>query len=370
MQNLRYLASDDWQKQFATAVRKNVNAYFKERGISTKGDHRIVVKSLVMLAMYIVPFVLMLALPLTGWWAMGMWVLMGVGMAGIGMGVMHDAVHGSASDHPWVNKLMSWSIYLMGANVFNWKIQHNLIHHTHTNVNDVDQDIASRGPLRFSEHAPLRGVHRFQHISAFFIYGLLTLSKLVRDFFTLAKFNRSGLTQKHGISPTGEFVTLGLTKALHVGVLVGLPILLTPAPWWLPVLGFLLMHFVTGVILGVIFQLAHVVEGADQPLPDDRGVINTEWAVHEVLTTANFARNNRLLNWYIGGLNFQIEHHLFPHICHIHYRHIAPIVERTAKEYGLKYNEKPTFRAALVSHVRRLRELGRPKMVAVPVKTR
>lgn len=113
--------------------------------------------------------------------------------------------------------------------------------------------------------------------------------------------------------------------------------------------------------------VAHVVEGADQPLPDDRGVIHTDWAVHEVLTTANFARNNRLLNWYIGGLNFQIEHHLFPHICHIHYRHIAPIVERTAKEYGLKYNEKPTFRAALASHVRRLRELGRPKLVPIKV---
>ncbi len=364
MKNIRYQNPDQQQKQFASAVRKNVNAYFKEHGLSTKGDHRIVIKAVVMIAMYLTPFVLMLALPLTGWWAVAMWVLMGVGMAGIGMGIMHDAVHGSASKHAWLNTLMSNSIYLLGANVFNWKIQHNIIHHTHTNVNGVDQDIDSRGPLRFSEHAELRWIHRYQHVSAFFIYGLLTISKLVRDFFTLHKFNKSGLTQKHGIDPTREFITLSLTKGLHIGLLIGLPILLTPIPWWQAVLGFILMHFVTGVILGVIFQLAHVVEGADQPMPDEAGVIHTDWFVHELLTTANFARHDRLLNWYIGGLNFQIEHHLFPHISHIHYRSIAPIVERTAKEYGFPYNEKPTFGAALVSHVRRLRELGRPAVSA------
>ena len=368
MQNLRYIAPEAWQKQFSTAVRKNVNAYFKEHGLSTKGDQRMVVKTVAMLALYIVPFVLLLTLPISGWWAMPVVVVMGIGMAGIGMSVMHDAVHGSASRHVWINKLLGSSIYLLGSNVFNWRIQHNLIHHTHTNVNDVDQDIASRGPLRFSEHARLKWVHRFQHMHAFFFYGLMTISKLVTDFFMLARFNKAGITRQQGVSPTREVITLGLTKALHIGVLIGLPILLTPLLWWQVVIGFFLMHFITGVILGSIFQLAHVVEGAEQPMPDERGVIHTDWAVHEVLTTANFARNNRLLNWYIGGLNFQIEHHLFPHICHIHYRKISPIVERTAKEFGIPYNLKPSLRAALASHVRRLRELGRPKLIPIPVR--
>ena len=370
MKTVQYRSPDVEQKQFAAAVRRNVNAYFKERGLSTKGDHRLVIKTIVMLSLYLGPFILLLTLPIVGWWAIALWFIMGVGMAGVGMSVMHDAVHGSASPYQWVNKLMGSSMYLMGSNVFTWKVQHNGNHHTHTNVDEVDQDIDSRGLLRFSEHAKVKRVHRYQHIHAFFFYGLLTITKLVNDFFMLAKFNRQGITKSMGESPSGMMVRIAVFKALYLVVFIGLPILITSLAWWEVLLGFLVMHFVTGVILGVVFQLAHVVEGAQQPLPDENGVIHADWAAHEVMTTANFARNNRLLNWYIGGLNFQIEHHLFPHICHIHYSSIAPIVERTAVEHGLVYNMKPTLRAAVMSHVRRLRELGRPELVPVTVKGR
>lgn len=153
-------------------------------------------------------------------------------------------------------------------------------------------------------------------------------------------------------------------KLVYFSVFVGLPLLLTPLTWWQVLLGWGVMHFIAGVILGTVFQLAHLVEGAEQPLPDENGIIGNDWAVHEVRTTANFAPNNWLLNWYVGGLNFQIEHHLFPHICHVHYPKIAPIVERTAIEHGLVYNLKPTLGSALASHVRRLRSLGRDRAAA------
>ncbi|MBP7408579.1 MAG: acyl-CoA desaturase [Flavobacteriales bacterium] len=368
MNDPRYLASEPWQKQFASAVRNNVNAYFKERGLSTKGDGRMVVKTIAMLAMYLAPFVLLLTLPISGWWAFPLAVLMGVGMAGIGMAVMHDAVHGSASSHQWLNKTLGSSMYLLGSNVLTWKIQHNVMHHTHTNINEVDQDIDSRGLLRFSEHAKLKWVHRFQHVHAFFFYGLLTITKLVNDFFMLVKFNRAGLTAKEGLKPKREVVKLAFMKAGYLAIFIGLPMIFSALTWWQVLLGFFVMHFVSGVILGSVFQLAHVVEGADQPVPDEQNTIHNDWAVHEVLTTSDFARNNRFLNWYVGGLNFQIEHHLFPHISHLHYRKIAPIVERTALEFGLKYNLKPSFFAALASHARRLKQLGRPQLVPVPVR--
>ena len=103
--------------------------------------------------------------------------------------------------------------------------------------------------------------------------------------------------------------------------------------------------------------MAHVVEGASQPplAPN----IKTEWLVHQVNTTSDFARNNIVLSWFVGGLNFQIEHHLFPHICHIHYKNIAPIVESTAKEFGIKYNLQNSFGSALLSHIKVLHQLGR-----------
>ncbi|MBL7964676.1 MAG: acyl-CoA desaturase [Flavobacteriales bacterium] len=367
MQQIRYTSGSPGQKEFATAVRRNVSAYFQERSISHKGDHRMVIKAMLMLVLYLVPFMLLLALPLTGWWALLCWVLMGVGMAGIGMSVMHDAVHGSASSKAWLNKLMGSSMWLLGSNVFTWKVQHNQNHHTHTNVDVVDQDIDPPAVLRFSEHAPLRPVHRFQHIHAFFFYGLLSITKVVFDFVMLTRFNRDGTTRRMGESPVGMMVRIAVAKAIYLAVIIGMPILFTALPWWQVLLGFFVMHFVCGLILGTVFQLAHVVEGAQQPLPDEHGVIHADWVVHEMMTTANFAPRNGLLNWYTGGLNFQIEHHLFPHICHVHYRAIAPIVERTAEAHGIRYNSKPTLWIALGSHVRRLQELGRPKLAPVVV---
>ena len=250
----------------------------------------------------------------------GLSAIMGLGMAGVGMCVMHDALHGSYSHNEWVNKILGWTMYILGSNVFNWKIQHNVLHHAYTNIEGYDHDIDSRGPLRLSENAPLHKIHKYQYIHAFFLYGFITISKLIKDFSQLIEFTKLGLTKQHAHNPTMEYVKM--------------------------------------VIFKTIFQMAHVVEGAEQLNPNIDGNIENDWVVHELRTTSNFARNNLFLNWYIGGLNFQIEHHLFPNICHIHYRKISPIVEETAKEFGFDYNLKPSFMNALVSHVKRLKQLG------------
>lgn len=359
MNTIKFVGIDKKHKQFAAAVRKNVNAYFTEKGISTKGRLPLTIQTISMLSFYIVPFVLLMTVPMSWWLSVPLTVLMGVGMAGIGMCVMHDAVHGSFSSRPWVNKLFGASMYLLGSNVLNWKVQHNIIHHAYTNVSGLDEDIDSKGPIRLSEHAPLKKIHRFQYIHAFFFYGLLTLSKLIRDFGQLVKYYKKGITTHYKFNHVGEYIKMVLFKAGYLFLFIGVPILFSSFTWWQVLVGFCIMHWTAGNILSIIFQMAHVVEGVEQPMPNENGVIECEWAVHEMLTTADFARNNRLLNWYVGGLNFQIEHHLFPNICHIHYRKIAPIVERTALEYGVVYNLKPSFRNALRSHIRRLKQLGR-----------
>jgi linoleoyl-CoA desaturase len=363
MSATKFVSADSHQKTFAAAVRKNVNDYFRENGISTKGNAALAIQTAIMLSAYIVPFVLIFIIPMNAWVIMGLTVLMGLGLAGIGMCVMHDAVHGSYSKKEWVNKLFGGTMYLLGSNVFNWKIQHNVLHHAYTNIEGHDQDIASRGPIRLSEHAPLKKIHRYQHIHAFFFYGLMTISKLTRDFTQLIGYNKAGITRQHRVNPTVEYTKMVAIKIVYLFIFIGLPILFTPFSWWQVLLGFFIMHWTAGCILSTIFQMAHVVEGAEQPLPNESGEIENDWIVHELRTTSDFARNNRFLNWYIGGLNFQIEHHLFPNICHIHYRKIAPIVEKTAKEFGYPYNLKPTFAHAFASHVRRLKELGRKEAV-------
>lgn len=363
MTAIKYLSTIKQQQQFAYNVRKNVNQYFAENKISTKGNFGLVIKTVVMLSLYIVPFVILLIVPMSAWIGLLLTLLMGIGVAGIGMSVMHDAVHGAYSGKPWVNKLLGGTLYLLGSNVFNWKIQHNILHHTHPNVNGLDEDINSKGPIRLSEYAPLKKFHRYQYIHAFLFYGLMTLSKLVNDFTQLIKYNKAGITRKSGIIPAQEFSKMLVYKLAYLFVLIGVPILITNFTWWQVLLGFGIMHWTTGCILSTIFQMAHVVEGAEQPMPNESGIIESNWAVHQLNTTSDFGRNNRFLNWYIGGLNFQIEHHLFPNICHIHYRKLSPIVERTAHEFGLTYNLKPTFFNALASHIRRLKELGKQTSV-------
>lgn len=353
----RYIGPDH-ERSFGSTVRSRVNASFKEAGMHTKAGNSIVLKVGLMLVLFFAPLVVLLLVPMSAWMAFLLAVLMGVGMAGVGMGVMHDALHGATSRRTWVNDLLGGSMYLLGSDPFTWKIQHNGAHHTHTNVDGVDQDIDPPELLRFSQHAPLWRVHRFQHVYSFFFYGLLTLVKLGNDFFSLVRVARSGDARYKGRNLTIDLVVMVLVKAAHIALFIGLPLIFTPFTWWQVLLGFVVMHFTCSVILGTVFQLAHIVEGAQQPLTDEHGVIGNDWAVHELLTTADFAPRNRLLTWYTGGLNFQVEHHLFPAVSHLHYPRIAAIVQRTAEEYGLPYNVKPTFRAALGSHVRRLRELG------------
>lgn len=345
--------------QFMSTLRKNVNGYFKEKNISVHGNWTMVLKSAVMLTISLVPFVLLLTVPMAGWMIFPITVVIGIGLAGTGMSVMHDAAHNSFSKKGWINQLFGSTIMLLGTTIFNWKVQHNILHHTFTNIHGMDEDIAGRSVLRFTRHERLKKIHRFQFIYAFFFYSLMTLQRVFKDFFQLYEYNKQGITRQQNAKPALEYAKLVATKLVYLFVAIGLPLLLTDFIWWQVLLGFVVMHCTAGLIMAVVFQLAHLVEHVEQPLPTADGNIESEWAAHQLQTTSNFSRKNVFLNWFIGGLNFQVEHHLFPNICHIHYRKISIIVERTAKEFGLPYNVQPTFVSALASHMRYLKGLGR-----------
>lgn len=357
MDRIKFVSND--RSLFTTTLRKNVNNYFKERNISTKGNWKMALKSVVMFSLYLTPFILMIVLPMAGWIVFPLSILMGIGMAGIGMSVMHDAAHGSSSDKKWLNKLLSRTIYLIGGSTFTWNIQHNVKHHTFTNIRGHDEDIDTKAIIRLSHHAPLKKIHRFQYIYAFFLYMMMTIAKLANDFSQLADYNRTGYTKDQNAKPKHEQIKLITFKLLYVFLCLGLPLIFSAFSWWLVLLGFLVMHLTAGGIMSIVFQMAHVTEGADQPLLNTDGNIENEWAIHELCTTVNFSRDSRILGWFVGGLNFQIEHHLFPNICHIHYKAISPIVEQTVKEFGLRYNTQPSFFSAIVSHAKMLKALGK-----------
>jgi linoleoyl-CoA desaturase len=144
------------------------------------------------------------------------------------------------------------------------------------------------------------------------------------------------------------------------------PVLVFRSIWVAPL--FLLYAFTLGVVMSTVFQLAHAVPDAEfhAARPGDQRM-PTGFAEHQVRATVDFAPSNRLLGWYVGGLNFQIEHHLFPDVCHVHYPALAPIVEATCRAHGIPYRTAPTLRAAIAAHYRFLRALGRPGADREPV---
>lgn len=345
---------------FFSTLNQRVNEYFKSNNISRYANNEMKFKTFAMFAIYFTPYFLMMAGVVTNLWAMlALCVVMGFGIAGIGLSVMHDANHGGYSRKSWVNNLLGFSLNLVGGNAFNWKVQHNVLHHTYTNIHDVDEDISPRGILRMTPYGDWKFIHRFQHIYAWFFYGLLTLVwVVVKDFVRIIRYQKDGMVKKQKANIITEWAILIATKVLYVLYIGVLPAVILSIAWWQILIGFLVMHYIAGFILAIIFQPAHVIDGTEYPMPDEHGKMENNWAIHQLLTTTNFANNNRVLNWYVGGLNFQVEHHLFPNICHVHYRKISSIVRDTAHEFGLPYKSEPTFIGALVSHAKLLKQLG------------
>jgi linoleoyl-CoA desaturase len=319
-----------------------------------------VVKTIVLLTAYILPFIGILFFHLPSFVNYLLWAFMGFSLAGIGMSVMHDANHGSYSKSHKVNTWMGHTLNLLGGSVFNWKLQHNLLHHTYTNIIDMDDDIEDKLVLRFSPHTKVKWYHKFQFIYAFLFYGILTLYwVLMKDFVQFHKYTRDGVNKDSGSKNVITFIKIVVTKISYLFVFLIAPIFLLHLPASSVIAGFLLMHFISGLVLTVIFQLAHTVEHTSHPLPNDEGTIENNWAIHQLNTTVNFSRESKFLTWYLGGLNYQVEHHLFPNICHVHYPEIAPIVKQTAEEFGVPYLENKSFYDALASHVRKLKVFGR-----------
>lgn len=348
------------QPEFYATLNQRVNDYFKNGSISRSGNAEMVIKTLCMFALYLVPYTLIISGVVANVWGMlALCVVMGIAVGGIGLSVMHDANHGAYSGKKWVNNLLGLSLNIVGGNAFNWKVQHNVLHHTYTNIHDVDEDISPRGVLRLSPHGQWKTFHRFQHFYAWFFYGLMTLVwVLVKDYVRIAKYQKEGLVKKQRASLGTELTVLLVSKAIYVAYIFVIPLLILPLLWWQVLIGFFVMHYIAGFILAVIFQPAHVIDGTAYPLPDVEGKMDNSWAIHQLHTTTNFANKNRILSWYVGGLNFQVEHHLFPHVCHVHYRKIAGIVEATAAEFSLPYKSEPTFFGALRAHTRQLKQLG------------
>ncbi len=353
--------SNNLDKEFAAEVRSRVNQYFESNGINPSSNSHMKIKTVVMALAYLGPFsLIILGLSESFWYYSGLWLLMGLGMAGVGFTIMHDANHNSYSTRSSINKILGFSMYALGGSPVNWKIQHNMLHHGFTNITGMDEDIDAGKLLRMSPHQTLYKFHRFQHYYAWFLYSIMTIYWFTgKDILQMNRYRRMGLLSQQKTSFSRLMSFLILSKVVYLAIVLGLPVLFSAIPWWQTVLLFLSMHLLAGLLLGLVFQPAHVVDSSEYPMPDENGKIQSNWVIHQMRTTANFSPKNKILSWLIGGLNFQVEHHLFANVCHVHYHKISPIVQSVAAEYGLPYHVNRSFFGAIANHARLLKHLGR-----------
>jgi linoleoyl-CoA desaturase len=350
---LSYCASTGFRHD----LEKRVAAYFDDNRISRRDAWPMYRKTAVLFLWLAASYIGLVFYAAAWWQGVPLALSLALAMAGVGFNVMHDGNHGAYSRRPWVNKVMALSLNLLGGNAYFWHFKHNIAHHSYPNIAGSDDDIFV-GPFgRLSPHDRRYGFHRFQYLYIWLLYALLAIDwQLDGDFRSLIK---PGIADTPVARPRGwEQVFFWGGKVLFLSLAFVIP--LTRHGVGTVVLMYLLTAGTLGLTLATVFQLAHCVQEASfqQPAPGTRR-IEREWSVHQVESSVDFARGSRVLTWYLGGLNYQIEHHLFPKICHVHYPALSPIVEATCAAHGVRHFSHPTFGAALRSHVALLKKLGR-----------
>lgn len=344
-------------QSFHAELKRRVNAYFEETGKTQTGNFRLYAKAIVLAVaiaglythlVFFTPGIILGILES---------IVLGGVIAAIGFNIMHDGAHGSFSKYKPVNVMAAFSLNVLGGSSFMWNVKHNIIHHAYTNIDGVDDDIDIQPWMRMSSTQKKYKLHKYQHRYFWFLYAMLYI------FWIFVLDYQKYFKQKIGTMPlkkmsATDHILFWSFKVFHIGVFVVIPIVF--AGFWAWFVGFLVMALFAGFVLSIVFQLAHTVEHTHFPMPDEAdNRLQDEWAIHQLKTTANFATRNKLISALVGGLNFQVEHHLFPKISHVHYPAISKIIRETCIEFNVPYIEYPRMRMAVASHVAYLREMGR-----------
>jgi len=346
------------RRNFQKTLNQRVNAYLRDHQIPGRDVPAMYLKTVIVLAWWLGTYLLLLLGHFPPLVNAGLCLIWALAIASVGFNVMHDANHGGYSNHPGVNRLLSLSAELLGMSGFRWRTKHNIWHHTYTNIAGFDDDVETFGLMRLTPHVPWKPLYKAQVWYFPLVYSLIGFDFFLRDFM-MVLFGKSDAKHVYPRMDGMDKATFWAGKLFFLAIMFAIPLLVFP--WWQVLSGFMIVMLTVGLVMGIIFQLAHI--NGDAAFPEPLGnpqYIKNEWAVHQVETTANFAPHDWLLNFYIGGLNYQIEHHLLPHICHLNYPRLAPIVRATCEEFNIRYTSYSTWSEAFACHLGALRLLGQP----------
>ncbi|QES89469.1 fatty acid desaturase family protein [Rhizosphaericola mali] len=342
---------------FYVELKKRINDYFKTTGQPMTGGSRILSKAIFLVILLVVLYTTIIFFtPSSNFISILLCMLLGAVASAVGFNVMHDGNHGSFSNSPIVNRLAANTAEFVGASQYMWNMKHNVIHHAYTNIDGIDDDIDAEPFLRMAPTQKKYKMHKFQHYYFWFFYAILHF------FWTFISDFKKYFTGKIGATPIKKMklrdhIEFWVFKAIYYGLFIVIPVVRFG---WLPwFIGFAAFTMTAGLILSIVFQLAHTVSDTAFPMPQAPAyTLEDEWAVHQLRTTANFATQNKFICWYVGGLNFQVEHHLFPRISHIHYPAINKIVKQACKDYDVTYIEYDKMYQAIGSHIGFLKQMA------------
>lgn len=348
---------DTGKTSFFKNLKEKVDGYFAQKKIHPAGNGKLYLKSVLQVLSAAVLYTVLVFFTPHVLISILLCLVLGINLAVIGFNVMHEGGHQTFSKYRWVNNVSAYFLNVLGGNTYYWKIKHNINHHTYTNIEGMDSDIDVKPFMRLHEGQPLHSYHRFQHVYWVLLYGISYLAWVFyEDFKKYVSGKVSVINERKRLALKEHFI-FWFTKFMFVAVYMIIPIVFVG---WIPwLIGFLIITFTCGLAISVVFQLAHVIEGTEfhaTNSSDSKG--NQEWALHQISSTANFATSNKILHWLLGGLNFQIEHHLFPRVSHIHYPAISKLVKEACRESNITYNEYASMFKAVSSHLLLLRKLG------------
>jgi linoleoyl-CoA desaturase len=338
---------------FFSVLKEKVDHYFLESRLAQTGEQKLYLKSAVQIFTAVLLYAVLVFFTPIWWIAVPLSIMLGVNLAVLGFNVMHEGGHHSFSKFKWLNSLAGYFLNVLGGNIYFWKVKHNVNHHTFTNIEGKDSDIDVKPFMRLHPAQPRTSAHRYQHIYWAILYGISYVTWVFYEDFLKYFRGKIASHMKPMSMPLKEHVVFWITKVVYVIVALILPIIF--AGWIKALIGFIVVTFVCGLFISIVFQLAHVVEATDFPL--EKKIVK-DWAVHQVSTTSNFGTSSKILFWLLGGLNFQIEHHLFPKISHVHYPQISKLVKETCTEFNVTYHEYSTMLDAVISHIVYLRKMG------------
>lgn len=349
---------DNGKSNFFKNLKAKVDAYFVQGQLHPAGNGKLYLKGALQVLSAVALYVVLVFFTPSAVVSILLCIILGLNLAVIGFNVMHEGGHQTFSKYSWINRMSAYFLNVLGGNTHYWKIKHNINHHTYTNIEGMDSDIDVKPFMRLHEAQPLHTYHRFQHVYWFLLYGISYLAWIFyEDFEKYCSGKVSANSERKRLSLKEHFI-FWFTKIMFIGAYMVVPIIAVGWLSWLA--GFLIITFTCGLIISIVFQLAHVIEGTQFHIAEAGGENERqEWALHQISSTANFATSSKTLHWLLGGLNFQIEHHLFPRISHIHYPAISKMVKEACRESNIVYNEYTSMFKAVASHLVHLKRLGK-----------